>query len=523
MGRLRLLVLAAALTAGAPARAAGAASADAPAPDAPRIESIEFRRVDVFSEEEERWWVFRAANAIHAVTRESFVRRELLFAVGDPLDPTLLAETERNLRATKLFRRVSVRAEGGRVLVETEDAWTLLPRVALSRKGGVTEWSLGIEEGNLLGTGRELSFLYDAGADRTSRAFELTDPQFFWPHVRFGVGYSNLSDGESYELAISRPFYAVGVRQAAGIEFRHLETKATLYSGGEESAEWNRRERFLRAEGGLALKAGERGATRLSAGIEWDEVTLGPGGFGEPPPPGDPRRYFWIFAGVERLGNGWIERRQVDQLDRDEDFNLAPSFKLELGVSPSVFNAQNAMRLRATGSVGTLVPKGFALLRLGGEGRLQGGLQDALLTADLRGYRLRFPWTFVARLGTQAGWRLDPETQVFLDGLSGLRGYYLHAVAGEGRAVGNVEVRYFLRSNLLRLFSLGAAAFADAGVSWGEPDGTWDLADVGVGLRIGLTRASTNTLLRVDLARALRPDPRGRRGWQVSFSSGTAF
>ncbi len=523
MGRLGILVLLGALAARHAVPASEGAAPGAAPPDAPRIESIEFRRGDVFSESEASFWPFAAANAIHAVTRESFVQRELLFAVGDPLDPALLAETERNLRATKLFRNVSVRAEGTKVVVATEDAWTLLPRVAISRKAGVTEWSLGLEEGNLLGTGRELSFLYDDSAERTSRAVELTDRQFIWPHTRFQVGYSNLSDGESYQLALSRPFYAVGVEEAAGIEMHHLETKAKTYAGGDEVAEWKRRERFLRLEGGKALRSGEAGATRLTAGVEWDEVTLSPGDFGAPPPPDEPRRFLWLFAGAERLGSDWIERRQVEQLDRDEDFNLAPSGRLELGVSTSVFSAENALRLRATGSVGTLLPEGFALLRLGVDGRLQGGVQDAKVSAEARGYRLRFPWTFIARVGVLAGWRLDPETQVYLDGLAGLRGYYLHAVAGEGRAVGNVEVRYFLFSNVLSLFSIGGAAFADAGLSWGEPDGTWDLADLGVGLRIGLTRASTNTLLRVDVARALRPDPQGRTGWLVSFSSGSAF
>jgi hypothetical protein len=89
--------------------------------------------------------------------------------------------------------------------------------------------------------------------------------------------------------------------------------------------------------------------------------------------------------------------------------------------------------------------------------------------------------------------------------------------------VGNVEARVHLVSEILQLVSLGVAAFGDCGWSWGDPDGYWHLADAGVGLRIGITRASKNSLVRIDVARAIRPDPLGRTGWLLSFSSGQAF
>ena len=122
-----------------------------------------------------------------------------------------------------------------------------------------------------------------------------------------------------------------------------------------------------------------------------------------------------------------------------------------------------------------------------------------------------------------AGWNLDPESQIPLDGENGVRAYRLHAVEGSRRLVGNVEARVLVVPEILQLVSFGLAAFGDAGWSWGDPDGFWKLADFGVGLRIGITRASKNNLLRMDVARSLRPDPLGRTGWLLSFSSGQAF
>ena len=131
--------------------------------------------------------------------------------------------------------------------------------------------------------------------------------------------------------------------------------------------------------------------------------------------------------------------------------------------------------------------------------------------------------TIAARLELRGGWRLDPEDRFALDGENGLRGYRLHAVNGTRNAVLNVEARRLLVPDLLHLVSLGVAAFADAGLSAGPPDGTRRLANVGVGLRVGLGRASRHDLLRIDLARSLVPDPLGRTGWLVSFGSGQAF
>jgi hemolysin activation/secretion protein len=116
--------------------------------------------------------------------------------------------------------------------------------------------------------------------------------------------------------------------------------------------------------------------------------------------------------------------------------------------------------------------------------------------------------------------------QLAADGASGLRGYRLHAFTGDRRLIANLEDRIRLTPELLHLFQLGAAVFVDAGYAWpaGSPIRLSDLRlDAGVGLRIALPRAAKHSLLRFDLAYALRPDLLGRRGWLVSFSSSQAF
>ena len=493
-------------------------------PRFPAITGIEVRREDVFSPSEAAisYFPYGLANALHAGTKETFIRRELLLKVGDPLDPDALAEAERRLRATRLFRRVRVRAEGTKVVVETGDNWTLLPRFSFSNKGGATTYQVGLEEQNLLGTGRGLSFRYDNGTERISRSLAYDHPQLFGSRVQLHLAASDLSDGQSAEASLIRPFDSLTAPRAFWVFYRQENVDATLYAGGEESAVWKRRERGFAALLGRLSRATREEADRWGGLVQWEEVSLRPGGLGPPPPP-DNRKFLWIGGGIEREARGWIERQDVEEIGRDEDFNLAPGGRIDLSISPPVLGASAAGRVRINGSTGRLLASGFSIATFSAETRIAGGPQNAIVQADVRAWWQAKGWTLSSRVAVRNGWRLDPEKQVLLDGESGVRGYRLHAVAGTGNTTANVELRRVLVPDILKLASLGMAAFGDAGYSWGPPDGEWHLADAGVGFRVGLPRAGKNVLLRIDVARSFRPDPLGRTGWLVSFASGQAF
>lgn len=502
------------------------AAAGGAAGELPRITEVEIRTDNVFTpgEAASAFFPYRLANALHAETWKSLIEKYLLFHVGDPLDPDRLAETERNLRATGLFRYVLVRSMGTKVIVETGDAWTLLLRGALSNKGGVTTYQAGVEEKNFLGTGRQLKFLYDKGTERISRSFTFVDPAFLRPYTLLSVLFSDLSDGTVYEARLQQPFFALDTPWAAGLFYRQAIFQPQIWAGGEEVAVWSEHQRDVRVEGGLRLDLASNKVHRILGSFEWTEVALRPGDFGPPPPTGaPPRRFLFFGAALERDERNWIQRTDVEKIGRVEDFNLAPVGRVELGASPKIFGATGAVRVMAHGSMGSLLPSGFSVATVTGETRYENGPRNAIVSLDVRAYLQSTRWTFVARIGANSAWRLDPETQIRLDGETGVRGYRLHAVSGTGHVVGNLELRTVFFHDVLRLVSIGAAAFCDAGVSWGAPDGFWRLSDAGVGLRFGLTRASQTALLRFDFARAFDPDPLGRTGWLVSFASSQAF
>ncbi len=417
-----------------------------------------------------------------------------------------------------------MRAEGTRVVVETADAWTLLLRGSLSNKGGVTTYSIGAEEYNLLGTGRQFGFGWEKETDRSSRSVFFVDPNLFAPHVAFRLDASDLSDGQFFQLALGRPFYALDVKWALESTTKVSDFDTKLYAGGEEATVWKEEQRNLLVTGGRLMSRDPDAVVRLLGSVEWSDVKLRQGGLGPPPPEESAhRRFLFLSAGVAREGSDWITRRLVDQIDRDEDFNLGKSVRVELGFSPPVGDVQGAGRALVVGKHGHAPPVGLRARDAPGLDTPVRGVENALVSADARAYLLAGPWTFVGRLGTMIGWNLDPENQIPLDGENGVRAYRLHAVEGTRRFVGNLEARVFAIPEILQLVSFGLAAFGDVGWSSGDPDGFWKLADAGVGLRVGLTRASKTSLLRIDVARSLHPDPLGRTGWLLSFSSGQAF
>ena len=132
----------------------------------PVIDTIIIRTADVFTPEEaEAKGLFRFLNTIHIVTRESVIRDELLFQVGDSLDPTAIEETARNLRKREIFKRVNIdttRIDGRfAVIVDTQDGQSTKPNFSFTiATDGNWTGRLGLTESNLLGRGSLASVVY---------------------------------------------------------------------------------------------------------------------------------------------------------------------------------------------------------------------------------------------------------------------------------------------------------------------------------------------------------------------------
>ncbi len=501
-----------------------------------RIGKITVRSENVFSPRETTSRLYRAMDRAHVATRPSVIRRFLLFKEGDAYDPRKLEETERNLRDLGFLKSASVSAGPPHdglvdVLVATQDSWSLLPGVPIASNGGTTTYGVQLLEGNLLGTGRELSFSYNKEIDRTTRVLEFFDPYLFGSYWsgRFSQAWN--SDGRRTRAEVIHPFVSLSSPRSNAFGLDVFGQTTRTYADGAVNAAYQQDHRGVTLEAGWALATSGTEAHRLTAGLDFIEDRFGtlPGRPNDPLP--DSRTYHTVYVGYELARNDLLKLNYVNRDLRFEDFNLGWSLAARLGFAAHALgSAGNSGSVRFEAGKGTrLGAGGFVLARVSYGTRLDGGIRNAIVSASLdvvEKLPTRHRQTIVAKLRYDQGWHLDRDVQFVADGLVGLRGYRLFSFAGDKRIIVNLEQRLFLGKEMLHLFSPGVVFFVDTGVA--QPEGTplrpsGFKTDVGIGLRMSISRAPTSNVYRIDFAYALDRDPRGRRGLLISFSASQGF
>ncbi|MEO8274848.1 MAG: BamA/TamA family outer membrane protein [Thermoanaerobaculia bacterium] len=506
--------------------ASTAATAEEPKPPAPQsglhIGRISIEPGDVFDLDHpgERKWLFRWANRLHRETRSEVILRQLLFAEGDPLSTSALAESERALRRQRFLVDASVTASAPHdgvvdVDVRTRDSWSLEPGVGFKRTGGTNTFHFNLHEANLLGLGKDLAVELRSDVDRTSRLLTYSDPNLLGSRYRLDVSYSANSDGSERRLALEQPFFALTTRRAEGLQAFDDEFVVSRYALGHVRDRFRERQQFGEAWFGLS-RGLEDGAThRLQLGLTYDDRTFFAAS-GEPATilPGN-RRLVYPWIRWSWVQDRFVVERDVDRIDRPEDVAVGWQASARTGFASSALGSdRNAVVV--DGALARAFRPSSRQLIFGTAafaGRLEErGADPASLTLGLR-YLLRdLPHQALAasfELGLAHA--LDAEQQLLLGGDSGLRGYPLRYQEGDRRMLFSLEHRWYGDRELLHLFRLGAAVFADAGRAWfstGDlPDSRGWLKDFGIGLRFAPSRSAHANVVRLDIAFPVDRDP----------------
>jgi outer membrane protein assembly factor BamA len=491
-----------------------------------RVGKITIEPLDVYSSAEENHGAFyHLANRMHIETRLATIEKFVLFREGDVFDASKLAETERNLRSLAFLKSASVIALDPHdgvvdVLVVTQDAWSIAPETQVGSGGGTTTYGIMLTESNLLGFGRDVELGWNKGVDRSQFQVAYNDPALFVPYLRAHFGYAVTSDGYNRQFNLRRPFFSFSTPTSGELAFNAFRQDDRLYEDGVEVARFSQNHRDIGAGYGFAIRPNDNSANRLSGGlrlVDDDFSTY------------ESRQFRYLYVQFDHSENDYLKLNFVNKDLRYEDFNLGRGFGINAAISPKALGVDST-----TGFVGVRGSDGFrfgdnafVMPSLTFSTRLASGIDNAIANANLL-YVNRsgddHPRTFVAHASVNSGWRMDPELQFFADGLNGLRGYRTHMFAGSRSVVFNVEERFYFGREILQLASPAIVAFIDAGnaTNGGFSDLMSLKTDVGFGIRVGLPRTPKN-VLRIDFAYALNPDPMGRRGFLVSFSSGQAF
>ncbi len=502
---------------------------------APVVDTIIIYRSNVFPPEvADSSGVYRGANSIHSITRESVIRKELLFKVGQPYDSTLVHESERNLRKRQLFRELSfdtTRVDGRlAVVIHTRDGWSLKPKFSLGvASDGTVTGQIGINDINLFGTGNQVFVAYQKEVDRDGLNLSLNFSRMFGSVVDFRTNYAGLSDGKNGNWYLGIPLRSVQSR--AGLEHNGLAADQNVIqyrvdSAGEDSTTYRRQALVLDLDATLALAT--RSSEYLRAGIrgEFRNEGYSPADRISSEIPTIPDSLYGVFGVfLEAHRSRFWETSQLNGFGT-EDVDLSPHLRLGLNLAPSGLGYQRSgLGPSIDASVGIGIPAGFIWAGIKANGLWNSaGLDSARVLLNLAaGYKPNADHALVGQIQAGLLENTPPGSEFDLGYQNAPRSWAPHSFVGTRTVWGMFEYRWFRFKNIAKLFDVALAGFGGYGGAWYEDQDSRFGGNLGVGLRMGSSLGTVATTGRLDFGWRFGSDPLGGSEFVVSFGSGFVF
>ena len=493
------------------------------------IHAVVVERHDIFHGPVALTFYGRILNALHIATSDAAIRREILLQPGQQYDSALAAEGARNMRRLGVFRLVTVdthTTDSGLVLKYiTDDGWSTKVDFRFGSTGKQVNWTFGAYEDNLLGTAGQLGFERKSTPDRTINSFVFQRTRLIAEKLTVRTQYLNKSDGWAAAGLIGLPWLSTGSRMLGELSAFAQDDRVLHFVGGDpDPADSLRRvQTIVRADLGWAPVAFPSRYVRvgLTGVVKRDDITPWAG------PDTTPRT-------VTGSMQGWGELSRVH-------FQVVKGFR--------TFAAQEDIDLSFTVRLGmALAPKvwGYEATGVGPVFLMHDGVEighRAFATVDLQHNSLYFPggadssstrvagtigWVAAARhvfVGhLEGGWKkgVAPGDEFDLGLSIGPRAFPAHSFTGDRAFHSTIEYRYTIAPDLWSLVGLGLAAFVDHSGAWYSGHARRTGSDAGVGLRIGPSRATSLSMIRIDAAYRFKND-RNDTGWVLAIGKGFTF
>jgi len=495
--------------------------------DNARVGEIYYTRLPIFDEANpgENNALFRWANRFHILSRENVVSQQILIARGDQYDERLIAETGRLLRKQSYFYDADVRAVrlcGGEVDVEviTRDNWSLTPNISFDRSGGENSYSFGIRDSNILGLGKQFEIASSEDTDRRSQQLIYEDHNVLGSRVRTRSKYIDSDDGANRLFELNLPFFSLDSRRSWGIFLEDGEREDKQYFRGDDISKLEHEIKDFKVEFGWSAGLEDNVSSRWTLGYRYlrDEFHRSD----ELPPPSvfpTDRELSYPYVGFELIEDKFDTAFNLDQIYRTEDLQLGQHLSSTLGFASSALGSDQDRMVAAGVFSDTLMYTDDILWqhRLEWEGSWNldsKAAEDVVISYETRYFRQATSRrAFFASFEAIYSRNLNSKTQIFFGGLTGARAFVNRFQAGDRRVSLTLEQRIYTDIHLFNLIRVGGAFFIDVGRAWesGVDNGVEDelLADIGFGIRLLSSKASSGRVVHIDFAVPLtnRNDP----------------
>ena len=177
----------------------------------------------------------KALNKVHNDTRESIILKSLTIREGDRLGAYTLADNEYHLRSLKYIEDAriftipdSLNPEIVNLLVVVKDLFPFTIGLGI---GGITDYTLGVNDINIAGTGHEFSntFRYKGSSD-PSFGYKggLSFINLWGSFIDARLLYINDDVQKLSRIRVERKFITPETKYGGGVEFSHQRTSADI-------------------------------------------------------------------------------------------------------------------------------------------------------------------------------------------------------------------------------------------------------------------------------------------------------
>ena len=491
-------------------------------------------------------------------TRDHVILQELLFKTGDVYTVEDELESERILRRKPYLGDAEIDATWDadtctvHIRVIVTDLWSVIPALDIPAfNKDSSDFLVQVVDSNMFGTGNRARFRYQRISEAGERTRSLiqtryTEPRLFSSHWEFDGNYTQQQVGDSWQVSLQRPQYALKTRwSAAFMASEHVNLKR-WYVNGEKTDIYDRT--MQRNTGQLTRFFGDRhrqiqlsiwGLTERSKfnliesdsspdfGATWGATKRRESQFA---PQDRDIKILGVAIGRRRID--FVRTRYVNQMGRVEDVAVGYGYSMSMGYGSPFYGSDRSETLLKWLFSLSLAREDFFFLNTQADytTRFSNMPRDSVFNGKIKLIRKNLVYqTLAAQLSTVFEFGLENESQIILDGENGMRGYSPYAFNGEKMVILNIESRTIFRGGIFdqlnSLVVVGSAIFLDIGYIWSGDNFNFSQPkrSLGAGLRFSIPRLSGSRVFRFDLAYPLDTHEGASRAPVFTYGIGHIF
>lgn len=313
------------------------------------VDLLEGSVIDTLQEASTKFGKF--INKVHKDTRPAIIRQNLLFKVGDALDPYELADNERILRQFKTLRdaRIYVSQSKGKpnvadVVVVTQDVSSIGVSGDYS---SLKKFRIDVFDINILGYAKQLQLSYFRSSSYTPQnGYEITlrEPNVLNSFTQAELQYTENHLRQRIRFSADRDFFAPNIKYAGGIEL--YRTRENFYFEEYDTLEMRYTENNVDIWAGRSFEFKKRLNLIFTARLDMHDFTS------KPFVSSDSNSFFYDRNFV--LGSVWLTKRnflkslRIRGFGRTEDIPTGGAASILLGTEINEFANRSYVELGGT-------------------------------------------------------------------------------------------------------------------------------------------------------------------------------